>query len=101
MMGGYREGAGRPRGAKNKATLELKGLAQRHTEDALKTLVEIMLSAESSDKARVAAANAILDRGFGKPHQSIDAEIAGTIADITDEELDKRIAEIARQTGIA
>lgn len=101
MMGGYREGAGRPRGAKNKATLELKGLAQQHTEDALKTLVEIMLSAESSDKARVAAANAILDRGFGKPHQSIDAEITGTIADITDDELDKRIIEIARQTGIA
>lgn len=101
MMGGYREGAGRPRGAKNKSTLELKGLAQQHTEDALKTLVEIMLSAESSDKARVAAANAILDRGFGKPHQSIDAEITGTIADITDDELDKRIIEIARQTGIA
>lgn len=101
MMGGYREGAGRPRGAKNKATLELKGLAQQHAEDALKTLVEIMLSAESSDKARVAAANAILDRGFGKPHQSIDAEITGTIADITDDELDKRIIEIAKQTGIA
>ena len=100
MMGGYREGAGRPRGAKNKSTLELKGLAQQHTEDALKTLVEIMLSAESSDKARVAAANSILDRGFGKPHQSIDAEITGTIADITDDELDKRIIEIARQTGI-
>lgn len=100
MMGGYREGAGRPKGTKNKATLELKGLAQQHTEDALKTLVEIMLSTESSDKARVAAANAILDRGFGKPHQSIDAEITGTIADITDDELDKRIAEIARQTGI-
>ena len=100
-MGGYREGAGRPKGAKNKATLELKGLAQQHTEDALKTLVEIMLSAESSAQARVAAANSVLDRGFGKPHQSIEAEITGTVADITDEELDKRIAEIAKQTGIA
>ena len=68
--GGYREGAGRPAGALNKATLEqsqrLSELAKAHTEDALMTLVDVARNGRT-DAARVAAANALLDRGYGKP----------------------------------
>jgi hypothetical protein len=46
--GGMREGSGRPAGAGNKATSELKlnlsELAREYTNDALDTLVEVMQS---------------------------------------------------------
>ena len=68
--GGMREGSGRPAGAVNRATSELKlnlsELARQHTNDALDTLVEVMKSGQS-DAARIAAATAILDRGYGRP----------------------------------
>ena len=68
--GGIREGSGRPVGAVNKATSELKfnlsELARHYTNDALDSLVEIMKSGQS-DSARIAAATAILDRGYGRP----------------------------------
>ena len=68
--GGYREGSGRPRGSLNKTTLEqshrLSELAKTHTEDALMALVDVARNGRT-DAARVAAANSLLDRGYGKP----------------------------------
>ena len=51
----------------------LKALAKAHTEQALTTLLEALKAKESS--TRVAAANALLDRGWGKPtqHHEVDA----------------------------
>jgi len=72
-VGGARPGAGRPKGSLNKATADIKAAAQAYTEDALATLAKIMKSGES-EAARVAAANSILDRGFGKPRQSVDLD---------------------------
>jgi len=57
----------------NKATADIKAAAQVYTEDALATLAQIMKAGES-EAARVAAANSILDRGFGKPRQSMDVD---------------------------
>ena len=68
--GGIREGSGRPLGATNKVTSELKlnlsELPREHTNDAVDTLVEVMKSGQS-DSARIAAATAILNRVYGKP----------------------------------
>jgi hypothetical protein len=72
-VGGARPGAGRPKGSLNKATADIKAAAQVYTEDALATLAQIMKAGES-EAARVAAANSILDRGFGKPRQSMDLD---------------------------
>jgi hypothetical protein len=72
-VGGARPGAGRPKGSLNKATADIKAAAQAYTEDALATLAQIMKAGES-EAARVAAANSILDRGFGKPRQSVDLD---------------------------
>ena len=71
--GGMREGSGRPAGAGNKATSELKlnlsELAREYTNDAFSALVGVMNTSQS-DSARIAAATAILDRGYGKPSMS-------------------------------
>ena len=68
--GGYRSGAGRPTGSLNKTTSEqshrLSELAKDYTHDALLTLVDVAKNGRS-DAARVSAANALLDRGYGKP----------------------------------
>ena len=71
--GGARPGAGRKKGSINKATADIREAAKQFTDDALMVLSEIMRSSES-DAARVAAANSILDRGHGKPRQSVEVE---------------------------
>lgn len=72
--GGARPGAGRRKGAQNKATVIVKDAAQAFTADALDTLAEIMKDEDQPAAARVAAANALLDRGHGKPKQSLDID---------------------------
>lgn len=71
--GGRREGAGRPKGAVNKATADIREAAQVYSEQALQVLVNVATTGES-EAARVAAANAILDRAHGKPKQSVDVD---------------------------
>lgn len=78
--GGKRPGAGRRQGSGNRATKEhkatLSDLARTHTAVALKALVTVATKGES-ESARVAAANALLDRAYGKPRQSV--EHSGTV----------------------
>jgi hypothetical protein len=68
--GGYREGAGRPLGSSNKCSTQqsqrLSELARAHTDEALLTLVDVARNGRT-DAARVSAANALLDRAYGKP----------------------------------
>lgn len=73
--GGRRPGAGRPKGAKDKSTREagatIAELARSHAETAIAVLVQVARASES-DAARVSAANAVLDRGYGKPPQAVE-----------------------------
>lgn len=57
-----------------KAPTEIRSLARSHTEEAIKTLVGIMRNG-TTEPARVAAANSVLDRGWGKAVQHIEAEV--------------------------
>jgi hypothetical protein len=56
---------------------DIRSLARGHTEGALATLASIMHSDEAPPAARVAAANSLLDRGWGKPAQPIDGDGEG------------------------
>lgn len=69
-------GKGRPKGVPNKLTATLRDIARRHTDDAIKVLVEIALKGET-DASRVSAANSILDRGYGKPSQVLSGDEDG------------------------
>ena len=50
----------------------LKELCRENTEVAVKTLIDVASDPDVSPGARVAAACALLDRGYGRPTQSVD-----------------------------
>jgi hypothetical protein len=72
-----------------KAPTEIRSLARSHTETALNTLVGIMNQDQAPHAARVAAANSLLDRGWGKPMQGVEMSgpEGGAIETITKIEL--------------
>jgi hypothetical protein len=61
--------SGNPSGRPNDSGL--KELCRARTAKAVQTLAEIMANKKSPAAARVAAACALLDRGYGKPAQAI------------------------------
>jgi hypothetical protein len=61
--------SGNPSG-RPKVVAEIRDLARQHTGTALNALVKIA-TAGKSESARVSAATALLDRGYGKPTQPI------------------------------
>lgn len=68
---------GRPKGSLNKATADIRALAQVYTPRALKVLSSIMEQSES-DPARVSAAKELLERGHGRsPMAEEDRETIG------------------------
>jgi HEAT repeat protein len=69
---------GRPKGALNKSTKDIKALAGKYTPQALDTLVKIMAKSES-DAARVSAAKELLDRGHGKAAQPLTDAAGGPL----------------------
>jgi Family of unknown function (DUF5681) len=54
---------------------EIRQLARAHTNAALETLLEVAKSGKS-ESARVAAAVALLDRGWGRPTQPLAGDPA-------------------------
>ena len=69
-------------GMPNKATIEqgarLAELAKSYSDIELNTIVDVAING-TSDSARIAAANSILDRGCGKP-KSDGVEVAELLA---------------------
>ena len=55
-----------------RAVTEIRSLARSHTRTALNVLVGVMRSKDATAAAKVSAANAILDRGWGKAAQAIE-----------------------------
>ncbi len=55
----------------SKTVTEIRSLARSHTRTAVNVLVGIMRSKDATAAARVTAANAILDRGWGKAPQAL------------------------------
>jgi hypothetical protein len=59
---------------------ELQKLARAHTPTALATLVEIMSDSASPPNSRVAAAVALLDRGYGRPSTAVFVQMTPQIS---------------------
>ncbi len=67
---GERRGGRKP-GVPNKATQDIKALAQEHGPKVFNELVRLAMEADTHS-TRVAAAKEVLDRGYGKPAQPVN-----------------------------
>jgi hypothetical protein len=79
-----------------KTPTDIRSLARAHTDKAIKTLVGIMSQEEAPPAARVSAAQALLDRGWGKAAQTMEM----TVKRVSAQELgDDELASIATGSG--
>lgn len=62
-----------------KTLTEIRSLARSHTRSAINVLVGVMRSKDATAAARVSAANAILDRGWGKAAQQLQNSDDGAL----------------------
>jgi hypothetical protein len=74
--GGFQKGqSGNPTGRAGRHISDLSKEARRYAQLALSTLVKICK--DGQERNRLAAANSILDRGYGRPLQMLDLIAAG------------------------
>jgi hypothetical protein len=71
--GGKRAGAGRPVGAHNKATMDVKIAARKHGPAALKKLVDLMENGKN-EQTQFSASKELLDRAYGKATQPLASD---------------------------
>ena len=64
---------------KTRTLNEIRSLARSHTRTAINVLVGIMRSKDMTAAARVSAANAILERGWGKATQPLEHRSDGAL----------------------
>ncbi len=78
--------SGNPNG-RPKVNLEIQALARAQTPACFEVLTAISQDIKAPPAARVSAANSLLDRGWGKPAQSIDMthEVGGELAKLLKE----------------
>jgi hypothetical protein len=77
-----------------KTPADIRSLARAHTAKAVRTLAGIMNEPRAPAAARISAAIALLDRGWGKPQQAIEMDWRETPVDeMSDEELMAEIRE--------
>ena len=55
-----------------KTITEIRSIARSHARTAINTLVGVMKAKDATPAARVSAATAILDRGWGKAAQALE-----------------------------
>jgi len=60
---------------------EVKELAREHTTEAIQTLVKVMVDETAPPAARVAAANSVLDRGYGRAPQTLDVNVKQSVGE--------------------
>lgn len=76
---------------------DIRDAAKGHTRTALNVLIKCMTDHDTPPAARIAAATAILDRGWGKPQQSLEARIGVENVGATAAEVLMRLTEQAKQ----
>src|SRR5262249_39682321 len=101
--GQFRPGASGNPGGRPAALAEVKQLARQHTALAIQKIAHIA-EQRHSEMAQIAAANALLDRGWGRPTQPVSGDdemppvgISGTaVATLTPEERAQLVASIVQ-----
>jgi hypothetical protein len=87
----FRPGQSGNPGGPPKGVIEVVALARAQTSAAIRALADIMQHGQS-ETARIAAANALLDLGWGRPREPIEIAPAGAdLTTLSDEELERII----------
>jgi hypothetical protein len=95
----WKKGQSANPGGRAKDLPGLRALARSHTAEAIETLAKIMIGRYPA-AARVQAANALLDRGYGRPQQYIEADLHVDAVRVTaGAEFDAKIIEAVAKLG--
>ena len=98
--GGFERGRSGNPGGRPKSVVSLQLAARAHMHTALWALVEIATKGKS-EASRVAAANSLLDRGFGRPIQSLEMTMdAGLVAKKMSELSDIELATLGERVKL-
>jgi hypothetical protein len=62
-----------------KTVTEIRSIARSHTRTAINALVGVIKAKDATPAARVSAATALLDRGWGKPTQALETGDNGAL----------------------
>lgn len=85
--------SGNPSG-RPKVPESVKELAKAHTEDAIRTLAQVMKNEEAPPGARVTAAEKLLDRAWGKSESTVNVNDNRTPRDLSTAELLSALAAL-------
>ena len=94
--GGVPKGETKPR----KIDMDARLLARDHGVEAVRKLITIMRSRTATHTAQLIAANSILDRGYGRPAQSVavyDADVQADSGDDVLEIIEGRLVELGER----
>lgn len=80
---GHAKAGGRKKGVPNKATAELKAIAQSHAPEAIETLLVLMRRTDNP-ATQLGAVKELLDRGYGKATQLIAGDPDGEAVRVTE-----------------
>jgi hypothetical protein len=87
-MARFQKGQSGNPGGRPKVVGEVQELARQHTAEAIETLAAIMRDKNAPPAARALASNSILDRAYGRPPQTVNANVASkSVRDMSDAEL--------------
>lgn len=88
---GHAKVGGRKANTPNKATIDIKALAQAAAPDAFAEAVRLAKAAET-EPARLRAIEIILDRAYGKAHTTADINIKRDVRDLSTADILRALA---------
>src|SRR6476659_4598209 len=90
----FKKGTSGNPGGRPKVLGDVQELARERSPEAINILANVMRDEKAPPAARVAAANALLDRGYGKPTQPISQTLTKLDpSTLSDEELAAIVAQ--------